>query len=142
MTNARDGITLDDAAIVVDLYAGAHGPTLLLDTQRIPALQEIAMLLGQLAGQGHTEIHLASREGFVLCPGLSDVVMTEGKPRRLGVLIEAAGHVVTWRQESARWADDLMRVEELVKAAAQGEAAHQYLSDYLGQLVIELTYGE
>jgi hypothetical protein len=113
-----------------------------LDTQRISALQEVAMLISRLARGSDAEIHLASREGFVLRPGLLDVVMTAGQPRRLDVVTESSGRLLRWTQEAERWGWACDLLDGLLIEAKAGQAGHQYLSDDASGVTVEVAFAE
>ena len=132
----------DEALIVVDLYDGAYGLTLRFDTQRLEALAEIGGLFSRLAEHPMEELHLASREGFVLTDSLADVVVIAGEQRRINVVREAARTILKWQQPSPDWEYVHGLIDGLIDLGRQGRSGHQYLTEEGSEVLVELTYRE
>jgi len=132
----------DDSLIVVDLYDGAYGLTLRLDVQRPEALAEIGGIFSRLAEHSNEEIHLASREGFLLTDSLADVVLIAGTSRQIEVAREKSQMFVKWRQRSSDWRYARGLVDGLIELGLRGHSGHQYLTEDRAEVLVELAYKE
>lgn len=129
--------------IEVDLYEGAYGPTLRIDTQTATALAAVRDLLIVLA-EGRVAGHdLAKDDRFVLS-GIASIALTVGADRQELGLRKIKGHggidSILWVLDREGWRTRVGLVGGLLEASRPG---HQYLTtEGQDDVLVELSFRE
>jgi hypothetical protein len=127
--------------IVVDLYAGAYGPTLRIDTQTPEALVAVRDLLRRLS-EGVTARHELAEDGRFALTHVANVelmVATEGLGLRR---FKGRGgrDSIRWVLDRDGWRTRVGLVGGLLEASRPG---HQYLTtEGEDDVLVELAYRE
>ncbi len=130
-------------AIVLDLYQGAYGPTLRIDTHDPEELRKVVELFEALATQATEEVDVL-RSVIAEAGGVSRLLMSRVSKSRLKTLTAGAlgpqGTELRWSGTSEYWQECLEKAQVLV---ADGESGHQYLTiEGVDDVLVELCYLE
>ncbi len=120
-----------------DFYAGAYGPTILLEAQELLGVDWFLRKLVELSRDEEAAFDLASM------PEMSITGVSELKVETVEVQPEVAltrtGDRFCWRQDTLRWAHASMLIEPLLK----GGPGHQYLTrEGTDAALIEFSFNE
>jgi hypothetical protein len=129
--------------IIIDLYNGAYGPTLRIDTQEREELAFLMAMFKDLTTGAVQEVVVAEGEAFA-ASGLDALTLRLDERKTRGKRLKCAkagGRVeYEWTLDSESWRDCLALTGRLFK---DGEPAHQYLSlEGVDELLVELAYRE
>lgn len=129
--------------VAVDLYDGAYGPTLRIDTQTAAALVVVRDLLRGLSEGAAARYDLAEDARFALT-GVASVELTVAAgARRVGLRKSSAGRglpSIRWNLDSEGWRSCVGLVGGLLEASRPG---HQYLTtEGEDDVLVELAFRE
>jgi hypothetical protein len=127
--------------IVVDMYEGAYGPTIRIDTQSVDDLLYVLALVKCLA-QGQVERQaIVDCDRFVLTglAGINMRVAKDGTKSTFRLSSDKGRPLFEWVQDREGWQNSLAFMGPLL---SHKEPSHQYLTTEDDDALVELAYME